>query len=187
MSLKLGQVANRSAVHVRVSLANRAVYLYEGKEAKWAAAVAIGTASDPTPLGDFKAFNKLPRKRSNTYGFHVRGAEIRPGKRVNTPSGWRYVGYPMPNWVEFKSGYGFHSGAVWPTPRTHGCLRLHKSISGEFFHLVNAGTPIHIARSLPEDATIGRNIPRPMDYNYPDSPPSVLITDAPFDSPNVYF
>ena len=187
MALRLGTVTNKAKVKVRVSLQNRAVYLYEGDTPKFAAAVAIGTPSNPTPTGNFKAFNKLPRKRSNTYGFFVKGSEIRPGKRSNMPPGYRYVGYPMPNWVEFKSGYGFHAGAVWPQPRTHGCLRLHKSIAGDFFHLVNPGTPIYIARSLPEDATIGKRIPRPTDYDHPDSPRSVLITNAPFDSPNVYF
>lgn len=187
MALRMGPVSDKGKVKVRVSLANRAVYLYEGDAVKWAAAVAIGTPSSPTPKGDFKAFNKLPRKRSYTYGFWVKGDEIRPGKRTSMPPGYRYVGYPMPHWVEFKPGYGFHAGAVWPTPRTKGCLRLHKSISGEFFDLVKPGTPIHIAESLPEDATIGKEIPRPTDYDLPDSPRSVLITDAPFDSPNVYF
>ena len=187
MSLQLGQVSNKANVKVRVSLSNRAVYVYEGSEPKWVAAVAIGTPSNPTPVGNFKAFNKLPRKRSNTYGFWVKGSEIRPGKRSGLPRGYRYVGYPMPNWVEFKSGYGFHAGAVWPQPRSKGCLRIHRSVAGEFFHLVNPGTPIHIAHRLPEDATIGKNVPRPKDYDHPDSPPSVLITDAPFTSQNVYF
>ena len=80
MALHMGQVSNKANVKVRVSLANRAVYVYEGSEPKWAAAVAIGTPSNPTPTGNFRAFNKLPRKRSNTYGFWVKGSEIRPGR-----------------------------------------------------------------------------------------------------------
>lgn len=187
MAIRNGVVGNPSDVRVRVSLNNRAVYVYEGQEPRFIASIAIGTPSDPTPTGDFKAFNKLPRKRSNTYGFWVKGEEIIPGKRTQMPSGYRYVGYPMPYWVEFKSGYGFHAGAVWPQPRTHGCLRIHRSVAGEFFNLVNPGTPIHIATTLPEDATIGQNIPRPTDFDHPDSPRSVLITDAPFEDPNCYF
>ncbi|MEX2577423.1 MAG: L,D-transpeptidase [Verrucomicrobiales bacterium] len=187
MAIKHGTVGNPDDVKVRVSLDNRAVYVYENDEPRFVASIAIGTASDPTPTGNFKAFNKLPRKRSNTYGFFVKGDEIVPGKRTSMPSGYRYVGYPMPWWVEFKSGYGFHAGAVWPEPRTHGCLRLHRTIAKDFFNMVKPGTPIHIARSLPEDATLGKNIPRPTDYDLPDSPRSVLITDAPFDSTNVLF
>jgi len=181
MAVRFGTVTNPSNVNVKVSLGNRAVYVFEGSEPRFVASIAIGTASDPTPTGSFKAFNKLPRKRSGTYGFYVKGDEIIPGKSSGLPSGYRYVGYPMPWWVEFKTGYGFHAGAVWPTPRTHGCIRLHRTIAQEFFTLVNAGTPINIAQSQPEDATIGKNVPRPTDYDQPDSPRSVLITDAPLD------
>lgn len=187
MSLRMAPVGNKSNVKVRVSLNNRAVYVYEGDKCIWAAATAIGKVDSPTPTGPYTVFRKMPRKRSNTYGFHVKGDDIRPGKSSQTPAGYRYVGYPMPNWVEFKAGYGFHSGAVWPQPRTKGCLRLHRTISAEFFNLVEIGTPIYITSSLPEDATIGKNIPRPSDFSHPDSPPSVLITDRVFDDMSVYF
>lgn len=187
MAVRYGAVTNLSDVRVRVSLQNRAVYVYENEEPRFVAAIAIGTQKDPTPTGNFKAFNKLPRKRSNTYGFFVQGDQVVPGKRTSMPSGYRYVGYPMPWWVEFKSGYGFHAGAVWPQPRTHGCLRLHRSVAKDFFNMVDGGTPIHIAHSLPEDTSLGKNVPRPTDFDHPDSPRSVLITDAPFDSTNVLF
>lgn len=187
MATRFGTVSNPANVNVKVSLNNKAVYIFEGAEPRFVAAVTIGKPGDETPTGSFKAFNKLPRKRSNTYGFFVKGEEVIPGERSRMPSGYRYVGYPMPWWVEFKSGYGFHAGAVWPMPRTHGCLRLHRTIAKDFFDLVNAGTPIQIANSLPEDATIGKNVPRPTDFDQPDSPRSVLITDAPFDSTAILF
>jgi lipoprotein-anchoring transpeptidase ErfK/SrfK len=187
MAVKYAPVENPNNVRVRVSLNNMAVYVYEGEKPVFVAAVAVGKADSPTPTGDFKAFNLLPRKRSNTYGFWVKGEEIRPGRRDQMPSGYRYVGYPMPWWVEFKSGYGFHAGGVWPEPRTKGCLRLHRTVAEDFFRLVKPGTPIHIAHSLPEDATLGKNVPRPTDYAMPDHPPSVLITDAPFNSTDILF
>ena len=187
MAVRYGTITNPADLNVKVSLSNRAVYVFEKNEPRFVAAVSIGTPSDPTPTGSFKAFNKIPNKRSNTYGFYVKGEEIIPGKVSGKPAGYRYVGYPMPWWVEFKSGYGFHAGAVWPTPRTHGCLRLHRTIAKDFFTMVNEGTPIHIAQSLPEDATIGQNVPRPTDFDHPDSPRSVLITNAPFESTDVLF
>jgi len=187
MAVRYGTITNPADLNVKVSLSNRAVYVFEKNEPRFVAAVSIGTPSDPTPTGSFKAFNKIPNKRSNTYGFYVKGEEIIPGKSSGKPSGYRYVGYPMPWWVEFKSGYGFHAGAVWPTPRTHGCLRLHRTIAKDFFAMVNEGTPIHIAQSLPEDATVGQNVPRPTDFDHPDSPRSVLITNAPFESTDVLF
>lgn len=187
MAMRYGTVSNMANINVKVSLNNKAVYVFEGTEPRFVAAVTIGKPGDDTPIGSFKAFNKLPRKRSNTYGFFVKGDEIIPGERSRMPSGYHYVGYPMPWWVEFKSGYGFHAGAVWPMPRTHGCLRLHRTVAKDFFELVNAGTPIQISHSLPEDATVGKNVPRPTDFDHPDSPRSVLITDAPFESTDVLF
>jgi hypothetical protein len=172
---------NQKAVKVRVSLENAAVYVMEGDRPLLVTATCGGTAENPTPLGSFRAFNRLPRKRSNTYGFHIGNGAIRPGKSSQTPGGWRYVGYPMPNWVEFKAGYGFHTGYVHPVGRSHGCLRLHKNVAPKFFALVPAGTPIHIARSQPEDKTIGKNIPRPTDYTDPDPPASYLISGKYFD------
>lgn len=181
MALRYGTVTNPANVKVKVSLNNRAVYVQEGGEPRFVAAVAIGTPENPTPQGSFRVFSKLPRKRSGTYGFFVKGEEIRPGKRSDMPAGYRYVGYPMPWWVEFKAGYGFHAGAVWPMPRTHGCLRLHRTIAQEFFNMVPNGATIEIANSQPEDLTVGKNVPRPTDYDKPDHPMSVLVSDAPLD------
>lgn len=172
------QPNNPGDVRVKVSLSNRAVYVLEKDRPLLVTPVAIGRPETPTPTGSFKAFYKNATKRSNTYGFHVRGSDIRPGKRVNTPSSARYVGYPMPYWVEFKAGYGFHAGSVWPTPRSHGCLRLHQNVAPKFFSIVPKGAPIHIAHSQPEDATLGRNLERPTDYADPDPPASYMISDA---------
>lgn len=167
-------------VHVKVSLAHRAAYVLEGDRPLLVTPVAIGKAGSETPTGQFRVIRKEARKRSNTYGFHVRGADIRSGKRVDTPRSSRYVGYPMPWWVEFHPGYGFHAGSVWPTPRTHGCLRLHQNVAPRFFAIVPHGARISIARSQPEDATLGRGLARPTDYADPDPPAAYLITDAAF-------
>ena len=169
---------NPADVRVRVSLRNRAAYVMERDRVLLVTAVAIGRPESPTPTGSFRVFRKDATKRSNTYGFHVRGSDIRSGKRVDTPSGYRYVGYPMPYWVEFKAGYGFHAGSVWPTPRSKGCLRLHANVAPKFFAIVPKNASIYIAHSLPEDATIGKNLKRPTDYDDPDPPRSFMITDA---------
>jgi len=170
-----------SNVSVKVSLNNASIYVMEGDKPLLVTATCIGKNDSPTPLGEFRAFNRLPRKRSNTYGFHVRGNEIIPGRRVDTPKGYKYVGYPMPYWVEFKSGYGFHAGYVHPIPRTHGCLRIHNNVAPKFFELVRAGTPIFIANSFPEDTNIGKNLRRPQDYKDPDPARSYLVSGSFFD------
>lgn len=174
---------NPSAVKVKVSLSNRMVYVMEGDKPLLVTATAIGLPNKPTPKGNFTVFRKLADKRSGSYGFWIRGNEIVPGTSSKRPpgSGWSYKGFPMPYWVEFAPGYGFHEGSVWPIPRTHGCLRLHKNDAADFFALVKIGTPINIATTQPEDKTLGANMPRPLDYNDPDPANSVYTSQKYFD------
>ena len=110
-----------------------------------------------TPLGSFSAYTKIRNKRSGSYG-----------------------NYPMPFWVEFKSAYGFHGGWVHSSNVTHGCVRLPWNVAPKFWALVPQGTRISIATSQPEDATIGRNIPRLNDGPAPEWPKDVLWTDKVF-------
>jgi hypothetical protein len=174
--------ANPENVRVKVSLANRAVYVLEGDRPLLVTATAIGLPEKPTPTGSFRVFAKIPNKRSGSYGFSIDGGGIRPS--TSAAATGKYVGFPMAYWVEFAPGYGFHEGAVWPIPRTHGCLRLHKNVAPKFFALTKIGTPVNIAHSQPEDATLGKNLPRPQDYRDPDPPASVLVSNAAFTSPS---
>jgi lipoprotein-anchoring transpeptidase ErfK/SrfK len=172
---------NPSNVVIKVSLQNRMVYVMEGNRPLLVTATAIGTPTNPTPKGRFRVTRKIANKRSNTYGFWVKGETIVAGKSSQPPgSGYRYVGFPMQYWVEWMPAYGFHVGSVWPTPRTHGCLRLHQNAAREFFDLARVGTPVYIAQTQPEDATLGQNPPRPQDYNDPDPPKSILISSRAF-------
>jgi len=82
----------------------------------------------------------------------------------------------MPYWVQFKPEYGFHAGAVWPTAHSHGCIRIHPNVAPKFFALVHEGTPVTIATSLPEDATVGKNVTRPNDYAWKDKSAALLIS-----------
>jgi hypothetical protein len=169
-------------VHVLVSLRAEMVYVMEGDRPLMVTPVSIGTSDHPTPTGHFTVMEKNPTKRSGEYGFWVNGNDIRPGSSGSPPGpGFSYVGYPMANWVEFEPGFGFHEGYVWPIPRSHGCIRIHRNASVKFFKLVQIGTPVTIANSLPEDDTIGRNIVHPSDYKDPDPPASEMISPSYFD------
>jgi hypothetical protein len=173
---------NPDNVRIKVSLANRAVYVMEGNEPLLVTATAIGLpAPNNTPKGNFTIFNKIEKKRSGSYGFSVNGDSIRPCKSSQATG--RYVGFPMAYWCEFKSAYGFHEGAVWPIPRTHGCLRLHKNVAPKFYALAKLGTPVNIAETQPEDETIGKNLKRPQDFRDPDPAPHIIITPAAFTAP----
>jgi lipoprotein-anchoring transpeptidase ErfK/SrfK len=172
---------NPNKVAIKVSLQNRMVYVMEGSRPLLITATAIGTPSKPTPKGRFRVTRKIPDKRSGSYGFWIKGDTIVAGKSSQPPGrGYRYVGYPMQYWVEWMPAYGFHVGSVWPIPRTHGCLRLHKNAAREFYQLARIGTPVHIAQTQPEDATIGQNAVRPQDYNDPDPPKNLLVTSSAF-------
>lgn len=172
---------NPNNVRVKVSLKNRAVYVLEGDRPLLVTATAIGLPGKSTPTGNFRVFNKNAEKRSGSYGFWANGSDIRPGTSGSrTVAGGSYIGFPMAYWVEFASGYGFHEGSVWPIPRTHGCLRLHKNVAPKFFALTKIGTPVNIAYTQPEDETIGRNLKRPSDYNDPDPPASYMTSSRVF-------
>lgn len=175
---------NPSNVRIKVSLEKQQVYVMEGDRPLLVAATCVGLPNKPTPTGNFTVYRKIAEKRSGSYGYWVRGNEVRPGESGKAPgSGYRYVGYPMQFWVEFAPAYGFHQGYVWPMPRTHGCLRLHKNVAVKFYELARMGTPVNIARHQPEDETIGKNVPRPGDFNDPDPDPHYMISSQVFTRP----
>ena len=148
-----------------------------------AAATTVGLPSHPTPKGNFTIYSKQEEKRSGSYGFRVQGDRIIPAE-AGSNIGGRYVGYPMGYWCEFSPGYGFHQGFVHLGPRSHGCLRLKGEAAPKFFALVHSGTPVNIANSQPEDATIGPKIQRIDDSKTPDPPMTVSISSAAFQRPS---
>jgi len=168
---------NPANVRVKVSLSTQQVYVLEGNRPLLVAATCVGVpGKSRTPTGDFTVNFKDARKRSMSYGFYINGDTIYAADAGKGTG--RYVGHPMPYWVEFTPAYGFHEGFVWPIPHTHGCLRLHKNVAAKFFALVRVGTPVNIAQSQPEDLTIGLNVPRPVDYNEPEQDARILCNDA---------
>lgn len=173
---------NPDAVRVKVSLSQQNVYVMEGDRCLMMAATTVGIPAKPTPRGNFRIYSKQEHKRSGSYGFRVQGDRIIPAEAgANIPG--RYVGYPMGYWCEFSPSYGFHQGYVHLRPRSHGCLRLKGEAAAKFFALVKNGTPVNIADSQPEDATLGPKIQRVDDSKTPDPPNSVAISDAAFTRP----
>jgi hypothetical protein len=178
------QPASMSDVAVKVSLSKQMVYVMEGSRCLMATPTCVGKPGYLTPTGHYEVTSKNQYKRSETYGYWVKGGEAHPGESSRSPgSGWTYVGYPMAYWVEFTPGYGFHEGPVWPYPRSHGCLHIHDSASAKLFELVHEGTPVDIAESQPEDETVGRDVRRPTDYSDPDPPASLMISSEFFSKP----
>ncbi len=172
---------NPSNVHVKVSIRNQMAYVMEGNRPLMVMPIAVGTSSDPTPKGDFRIFKKEHRHRAASHGFAYNGSSSVQTYLAKKPASWKFKGTPMPYWCEFKSNYGFHTGWMKPYPCTLGCLRMHENAAPKFFKLVRVGTPVRISTTQPEDATIGRNIPRPPDAGpLLDYPPSFYLGDGYF-------
>jgi hypothetical protein len=170
-----------SKVRVNVSLSKENIYVMEGDRCLMAVACSVGIPEKPTPKGNFTIYAKEEHKRSGSYGFSVQGNNVVP----STGGGaGRYVGYPMGYWCEFAPAYGFHQGFVHPYPRTHGCIRLHGEAAPKFYALVRIGTPVSIATTQPEDATLGPKVQRVDDSKAPDPDPHLMITDAAFQKPS---
>lgn len=171
---------NPNNVRVKVSLSKQRTYVMEGSQILLSMPVSVGTASTPTPSGNFRVFNKNHKKRANTHGYAYSGNNAKKTLISKKPSGWSFKGTPMPYWVEFKPNYGFHTGWVKHTPCTHGCIRIHENVAPKFFRLVKVGTPVNIAYSQPEDSSVG-NIPLPPDAGpLPDYPVSMYLGDGYF-------
>ena len=168
---------NPANVRVKVSLANQMTYVMEGDRPLLVMPVSVGTASTPTPTGSFRIQIKDHHHRANTHGFAYSGNQIRQTYLRKKPSGWSFKGTPMPYWCGFIGEvYGFHTGWMKHTPCTHGCIRMHENLSPKFYRLVRIGTPVHIAHTQPEDATIGQNVPRPIDAGpLPDYSPDYML------------
>jgi L,D-transpeptidase catalytic domain len=171
---------NPQNVKVKVSLSKQRTYVMEGSEVLLVMPVSVGTAGSPTPAGNFTIYNKEAKRRANTHGYAYSGANVKQTLLSARPAGWSFKGTPMPYWCEFKPAYGFHTGWLKHHPCTHGCIRMHENLAPKFFRLVSIGTPVSIAYSQPEDATVG-NIPLPPDAGpLPDYPSSMYVSDGYF-------
>jgi hypothetical protein len=153
---------NPENVEIKLSLATQNVYVLEGDRLLMAVQGTVGKPGHATPSGRFKIYLKNKTKR-----------------RISQPD----AGYPMAYWLEFKSAYGFHEGFVHASPRTHGCIRLHREAAARLFALTRIGTPVHIAQSLPEDEKYGSQVRRLDQSRDPDPPRSQLMSASWFQDP----
>jgi len=153
------QPRNPSNVQVKLSTGAQRLYVVEGNDVLLATPVCVGTASTPTPHGNYTIYSKTANRR-----------------RVSNPG----AGYPMTYWMEFKSAYGMHWGFVKPYPSTHGCVRMPLKAAQKTFNLVRTGTPINISTSQPWDATVGKSLPRLDDSALPNPPMSYLLSPQVF-------
>jgi len=166
-----------NAVVVKVSTSTQHIYVMEGDRCLMAVQGCVGENGATHP-GHYRVMEKIRNKRSGTFGFASNGAPADAHKGQHVA-----VGYPMGYWTAWAPGYGFHEGFVWSEPRTHGCIRLHKEAAARLFALTKMGTPVDIASSQPEDATLGKSVRRLDQRNDPDPPTPLLMSDSYFRDP----
>lgn len=171
--------SNPNNVRVKVSTNKQMVYVLEDKKPLLVMPVSVGKSSTPTPKGNFTIYSKQKYRRAATHGYYDFGeGKYARGYLRNKPAGAKFIGTPMPYWSEFKAGYGFHTDWMHDTPCSLGCIRMHHNVAPKFFALIKEGTPLNIAFSQPEDATLGLNIPRPPDTSpLPDFPINYMVTN----------
>lgn len=154
-------VTNPSAVKVKISTRDQRLYVVQGNEVLLATPCSVGTASTPTPAGTHRITSKTANRR-----------------RASSPG----AGYPMTYWMSFYSpAYGMHWGWVKPYPCTHGCVRLPIKSANKIFNMVQVGTPVHVAATHPEDATIGKTLPVLDDSTLADPPMSYMLSQQVFE------
>ncbi len=146
---------NPSAVRLKLSTGAQRLYVVEGDRVLLATPCSVGTASTPTPAGNFRIYSKQATRR-----------------RQSSPG----AGYPMAYWMEFKRAYGMHWGFVKPLPCTHGCVRMPMKSAAKVFAMIPTGAPLNVASSHPEDATHGKKLPVIDDGPLPNPPNSYLMS-----------
>ena len=134
---------------IKIDLSDQIAYFYKGGQLVGQSAVSTGKSTHRTPTGSFKITQKSADHASNLYGKIVDAdgnvvvAEA-DSRKDKVPSGGKYIGAPMPNFMRFNGGVGMHAGYLPGYPASHGCVRMPKYMSAHFFRNVNYGTPVSV-------------------------------------------
>jgi N-acetylmuramoyl-L-alanine amidase len=111
-----------SGYGVEVNLAKQVLYLTRQGAVVRILNASSGTASTPTPRGNFSVIRRIDGWRQSPLGLL-----------------WR------PNY--FYRGYAVHgSTSVPPYPASHGCVRVSVAAMNRMWSILRIGTPVHIYR-----------------------------------------
>jgi lipoprotein-anchoring transpeptidase ErfK/SrfK len=132
---------------VVVKLHEQRAYLYRGKNVIAASRISSGREGHRTPIGRFSVIRKDQDHRSSLYGDYVSdsGKVVRANvdvRKGGKPRHSRFLGAPMPYFMEFLPGYGLHVGYLPGEPASHGCIRMPYWKARQFYKVVHIGTPV---------------------------------------------
>lgn len=139
--------SGRSSVVIK--LHEQKAYLLRGKSEVAESRISSGREGYRTPTGRFRVIRKDEEHRSSLYGDYVddAGRVVRANvdvRRHRKPRGSRFVGAPMPFFVEFLPSYGLHAGYLPGEPASHGCIRMPYWKARQFFREVRLGTAVTV-------------------------------------------
>ncbi len=140
----------KGAPRIEIRLSEQRAYFYKGDLLVGVSAISSGREGFNTPSGKFKIVQKDKDHVSSLFGEYVDG---RTGEVINpdvdtrkdrAPSGAKYVGAPMPNFMRITGGVGMHAGYLPGVAASHGCIRMPLFMSENFFRNLEVGTPVTI-------------------------------------------
>ena len=132
---------------ITVSLREQEAYLYRGGYRTASSRISSGREGYRTPIGRFQVIRKDEDHRSSLYGDYVddsgRIAKANvDSRRDSRPPHSRFVGAPMPYFLEFSPGYGLHQGYLPGVAASHGCIRMPYWKARQFYNVAQIGTPV---------------------------------------------
>ena len=120
-----------SVNHIVVSLADQALYAYNGQELVAYSNISSGKPGHETPTGAFTVSEKDIDHHSSLY------------ENASMPFFMRLT----------DGGVGLHAGFIPGYPASHGCVRLPYGMARELYQHVESGTPVEIiSTSVPSVA-----------------------------------
>jgi lipoprotein-anchoring transpeptidase ErfK/SrfK len=155
--------AMRSGTRVIINLSEQRAYLIESGTVSLISPIASGKPGWSTPTGNFSIISKDIDHRSGSFGSVIDGsgriatANATPGTYV--PPGFHYRPAPMPYYMEFSQAIGMHAGYLPGYPASHGCVRMPRDLATRFFERVNIRTPVTVAGSTQNLASVRKAIP----------------------------
>ncbi len=136
--------------HIVISLSKQRGLLMNGDEVVIDYPICSGTASRPTPKGEFDIKEKIVDKKSNKYGriYDAAGECVNSDADTATdaiPEGGRFEGAGMRYWMRLTGdGVGHHIGPVKRYPASHACIRGPSAVMPIVYSKVRVGSTVKV-------------------------------------------
>ncbi len=136
--------------HIVIDLTTQRGMLMNGEDVALDYPICSGTASRPTPPGNYKILEKVVDKKSNRYGkiYDAAGDVVNgdaDAMKDPIPEGGRFEGAGMRYWMRLTwDGVGHHIGPVKRYPASHACIRGPSGTMPSVYAKVALGTPVEV-------------------------------------------